>query len=135
MLKLKTILLALAFLLLFTQQFVVFENFTVNILIKFIAALLLVVWFIVSLFSPKKYKIEPNNKGKLFFILLKFVRPLASLCIVIGALLKLLRYNYSDVFIISGIGFLALWSYLFLLVAKPIPKYNPDIIDDTNTED
>lgn len=135
MLHFRTILLFLAFILLLVQEFVLFDNLRLGIVFRLIPSALLIIWFMVSILSPKKYGIDTNKINKYILTALRFLRPLASISIITGAILKIMHWQYGNYFLIAGIGVLAIWSFLFSLVAFNQAEYNPEIIDDTNTED
>lgn len=135
MLHFRTILLFLAFILLVIQGFVYFDNLRLGIFFRLIPTALLLVWFVSSIFGPKKYTIQLNHSNRKLVSAIKILRPLASLTIIIGAILKILHVSYGNYFLTAGIGLLAFWSLLFSLVAISKDEYNPEIIDDIDPEE
>ena len=133
MLHFRTLLLFLAFVLLLIQQFVLFDDIW-GIAFRLIPSALLIIWFLVSIFNPKKYSIDSEKVSKKIVISIRILRPLASLLIVIGAIFKLMHWTNGNYRIIAGIGVLAVWSFLFSLVAFNQSEYNPEIIDDEDIE-
>ncbi len=135
MLNFRTLLLSLAFIFLVGQEFIFFNNSSIGLAFRLIPTALLIVWFVLSIFGPQKYKIQVTLSNKRIILALKFLRPLANLSIILGAVLKLLHLNYGNYFLTAGIGFLAIWSLLFSFVANNIDNYNPEIIDDIELDE
>lgn len=90
----------------------------------------MIIWFVISLFYKSNFKINPSKVTKKNAWILKFVRPIASLLIILGAAAKLMRWPYSDIPLVIGIGCMALYYSALSYVVEQNKDYLPDIIDD-----
>jgi hypothetical protein len=61
---------------------------------------------------------------------IKVLRLFSSAFIIIGAAVKIMRWDYGDIFLMIGIGSMATYSSLLAYVAKTKQEHNPEIIDD-----
>jgi hypothetical protein len=133
MLKFKTLLLWIAFTFLAIEYLF---NITSTILFfRIIPIVAMIVWFVVSIFNKNNLNINPQKVSRKNAWILRYVRPMASILIIIGAAIKLLKWPYSDVALIIGIGCLALYYTALSRVAEPKKEYLPDIIDDSVEDD
>jgi hypothetical protein len=134
MLKFKTLLLWIAFTFLAIEQLFTL-NSTTYLFFRMIPIGSMIVWFIISLFNKNNFKINPLKVTHKNAWILRYVRPIASLLIIFGAAAKLLRWPYSDMPLIFGIGCMALYYTALSRVAEPKKDYLPDVIDDSVGEE
>jgi hypothetical protein len=129
MLKLKAILLWIAFVFL-TIEFVFPLSLSYYFVFRILPIASLLLWFIISLISKNNYHLNGHLVHSRNIWIIKYVRPLASILIVLGASFKLLKWNYSDLLLIVGIGCMAIFHTFLSKIAIIKSEYNPDIIDD-----
>jgi hypothetical protein len=132
MLLFRTILLWLAFFLLILQNFVIFNNFTLGLIFRLVPTGILVLWFLLSIFIKDNMKLRPEKLKRHTVILINILRPAASLSIVLGAIFKIMHWPFGTFMLVSGIGFMAVYSTLLSIISKPRDEYNPDILDDSD---
>lgn len=131
MLSFRTILLWLAFLLLIFQFFWDYSsNLIIGIIYYMLPTLVLLLWFGISLFSRDRIRIHPEKTTKLTLQLLRYLRPLASITIVLGALLKYSRYSEGNILLTIGLFFMAAYSTILNRIGEPSSDKPNDIIDD-----
>jgi hypothetical protein len=130
MLHFRTILLWLAFVLLVSQYFITFEHYLFAIIFRLVPSGILLLWFFLSVFIKDRIKINPGNISKFNLLLIRVLRPLASMTIVLGAIFKISHWPYGNLLLITGIGFMALYSTLLSRIYIRKDDYNPDIVDD-----
>lgn len=131
MLHFRTILLWLAFMLLLLQYFIDFRyNINLGIAFRLAPSALLILWFILSLFFKENLKISPEETPKSVLTLLNLLRPLASICIILGAIFKLTALPNGNIMLLAGIGFMALYSSLLSVFAFEKNQKYDDILDD-----
>jgi hypothetical protein len=131
MLQFRTILLWLAFILLILQYFITIDSsIYLGILFRLAPSGLLLLWFALSVLIKDKLRINGNETPRFIIFLIKFLRPLASICIVIGALFKILHWPYGNILLIAGIGVMAIYSSVLSRYSYSKIEQNPDIIDD-----
>ena len=135
MLLFRTILLWLAFSLLILRYFISFNDPHYDLWFMMLPSGILLLWFLLSFFIKEKVRVNLKNLSKIQRFSLLLLRPSASLAIIAGAVLKLLTLPYGNLLLVSGIGFMALYSTLLSLVSIPVDEYNPEIIDDTDEEE
>lgn len=136
MLHLRTVLLWLAFVLLISLEFVYISNFSVAMTLRLGPTFILLLWILSYFFYTRKYTFGKDvGKGKVRLI--NFVRVLANIFIVSGAIARIMHYKGAQLLLISGIGLLALWSTFFSVLAVEKKTYDPDIIDseESNPEE
>lgn len=131
MLSFRTILLWLAFFLLILQYFWDYSsNLIIGIIYYMLPTLLLVLWFGISLFSKDKIRIHPDKITPLMLQLLRFLRPLASISIVLGALLKYSHFSEGNFLLAMGLFFMAVYSTILNRIGESTSDKPNDIIDD-----
>lgn len=131
MLHFRTTLLILAFVLLLLQNFVSLESDLVLALILRLApTALLLLWFILTIFFRETLKIDPSQTPRIVMHLIRIIRPIAGLCIITGAIFKLMHWIGANMLLLNGIGAMAIYSLILSLYAKVSHAGNPDIIDD-----
>lgn len=130
MLVFRSVLLWLAFLFILLGQFV--EKDTINLLLFYglTPAALLFIWVITTLFFNKKLVVNTTVYGTKILKIIKVLRFSASIFITVGAVIKILKWNYGDLLLMLGIGFMAAYSSVLAYVAKTKNDPNPEIIDD-----
>lgn len=132
MLHFRTILLWLAFIGLVLQYFIDIQiNITAAIVFRLAPSALLILWFILSVLFKEHLKIRPEDTPALVLKLMGLLRPLASICVVLGALFKLSGLLNGNFMLLSGIGLMALYSTLLSLYAYDHSVQRDDIIDQT----
>jgi hypothetical protein len=130
MLHFRTILLWLAFLLLILQHFIFFNDITIGLIFRLIPSGILLLWFLLSVFIKENLKIKTSGLSKTLLFFIRILRPAASITIVLGALFKILHWPFGNLMLISGIGFMAVYSTILSKVSIRSEEYNPDILDD-----
>jgi hypothetical protein len=130
MLHFRTILLWLAFVLLILQYFINFDNFTLGLIFRLIPSGILVLWFLLSVFIKDQVKVRTRKLSKFTLLGIQVLRPAASISIVIGALFKILHFPFGNVLLVTGIGFMAIYSSILSMIYVQKDEYNPEILDD-----
>ncbi len=130
MLKFRTILLWLAFLLLLAQYFIDIKNIRLGLIFRLTPSALLLLWFLLSVLIRIRVKIRMENISRPYVIMIKVFRPVASISIVLGALLKIMHWPFGNSMLVTGIGCMAVYSTIISHFATAKEAYDPDIIDD-----
>lgn len=126
---LRTLLLWAAVIMLVFLEFFTASDFRFSIIFRLVPSVLLLLWFVLYMVGRQRY-IYKENIGKNTIRLIKLIRTIANVAIIGGALLRLGHFQYSQVLLIAGIAFLALWSTILIAVSVEKVAYNPDIVDD-----
>lgn len=136
MLVLRTVFLWLAFaVLLFLELDVLPDLYLrVSAMIRLVPSLLLLAWFVIYLFNKDKYQLS-KNAPKAIVTWLSVLKATANIAIVAGALMRIFHFSYSQLLLVSGIGFLAVWSTVLTYFSVLKSDFNPDIIDDMDDEE
>jgi hypothetical protein len=131
MLLFRTILLWLSFTLLLLQYFITIDfNLEIGVVYRLLPSGLLILWFLLSVFSREKLVFDPNKVPTFSKLMIKYLRPIASLSIILGAFLKILKMYNSNEFLVIGIGFMSLYSSLIYFYTVDKQNRPDDIIDD-----
>lgn len=130
MLHFRTILICLAFLTLLISRYVYFSDYNLNLVLNFAPTVLLILWFLSSIFIHKKYEIDKNKINKTSYKALILVKNLANFSIVLGALFELMHWTGGTQLLITGLGFLSFWSIFISLTFKEKYENDPNIVDD-----
>ncbi len=130
MLVLRTVFLWLAFaVLLFLELNILPELYLrVSAFMRLIPSALLLAWFVIYIFNKDKSQLS-KRAPKAVVIWLTVLKTVANLAIVSGAVMRILHYPFSQLLLVSGIGFLALWSSVLAYYSELKSDFNPDIID------
>lgn len=129
MLWFRTILLWLSFVLLISQYFIDVRAIIPGFIFRMLPSGLLLLWFLLTVLVKEKVRIQPGQ-SKFLVTLFHFMRPMASISIVLGAILKILHWPFGNPMLIAGIGFMAIYSTILCKIAIPRDDYNPDVLDD-----
>lgn len=129
MLLFRTILLWLSFSLLILQYFIDVHEVIPGFIFRLLPSGLLLLWFLLTVLVREKIKIQ-QHQSKFLVNLFHIMRPLASISIVLGAILKIMHWPYGNPLLIAGIGFMAIYSTILCKIAIPKDDYNPDVLDD-----
>ena len=131
MIHFRTILLWLAFLLLIAQNIIEIKtSFLFGFIFRMIPSAILLFWFILAIYFKENLKLNVHETPKLVFKLINILRPLANLSIVLGALFKIMHLPFGNLLLITGIGFMAIYSSILSRYSRNKPDNNSDIIDD-----
>ena len=95
---------------------------------RLIPSALLLAWFVIYIFNKDKSQLS-KRAPKAVVIWLTVLKTVANLAIVSGAVMRILHYPFSQLLLVSGIGFLALWSSVLAYYSELKSDFNPDIID------
>ncbi len=130
MLVLRTVFLWLAFaILLFLELNILPELYLkVSAIMRLIPSALLLGWFVIYIFNKDKSQLS-KYAPKSTLTWLSVLKTIANLAIVSGAVTRILHYTHSQLLLVSGIGFLALWSSVLAYYSELKSDFNPDIID------
>lgn len=130
MLVLRTVLLWLAFaVLLFLELNILPELYLkVSAVMRLVPSALLLAWFVIYIFNKDKSQLS-KGAPKSVVIWLSVLKTVANLAIICGAVMRILHYAHSQLLLVSGIGFLALWSSVLAYYSELKSDFNPDIID------
>lgn len=136
MLVLRTVFLWLAFaVLLFLELNILPDLYLkVSAIMRLVPSMLLLAWFVIYLFNKDKYQLN-RNAPKAIVSWLSVFKATANIAIVAGALMRILHISFSQVFLVSGIGFLAVWSTVLTYYSVLKSDFNIDIIDDMEDEE
>ncbi len=104
-----------------------------GIVFRLLPSFILVIWFAANFLNKRRYQLAKNT-GKNLILTLSFLKTIANITIVTGAVMKLYHISYSQFLLIGGIGFLATWSSILVKVSVEKSGYNPDIIDDEDDD-
>lgn len=129
MLLFRTILLWLSFILLISQYFIDIREIIPGFIFRLLPSGLLLLWFLLTVLVKEKIRIRPSQ-SKFLLNVFHIMRPLASISIVLGAILKILHWPFGNPMLIAGIGFMAIYSSILCKIAIPRDDYNPDVLDD-----
>lgn len=133
MLHFRTILLWLAFFLIVLQQIWDYsDNLFLGIIYRLLPSAVLLLWFLVSIFFNETEKLRYDQLSVRIKNLLFILRPLASLTIVMGAVLKLLYWPFGHLALTIGIALMAVYSTIISLYGYSKSEEDNDIIDDLN---
>ena len=133
MLILKTVLLWIVFILLIVLEISNDAVFNLGVFFRLTPSLLLAIWFIVHIANRQRYQYK-KDVSKITILVLSVFKTTANATIICGAALKIGHLEYSQILIIIGIGFLALWSTILIGVYEEKGIYNPEIIDDVQED-
>lgn len=136
MLVLRTVFLWLAFaVLLFLELDVLPDLYLkVSAMVRLVPSLLLLGWFFIYLFNKDKYQLS-KTAPRSIVLWLTILKTIANVAIVSGALMRIFHVSYSQLLLVSGIGFLALWSSILTYYSVLKSDFNADIIDDIDDEE
>jgi hypothetical protein len=132
MLLFRTILLWMAFILLIVIELPFTGNLDIGFF-RLLPSLILVLWFVSYFFKKQRYAVRRDADRRIVSAL-GYLRPLANISVIAGAVMRLSRVPYSNIPLIAGIGLLALVSSLWMKVSLERPEYDPEIIDDSSEE-
>jgi hypothetical protein len=135
MLHFKTILLWIAFALLVSQSFASFDNYLLGLIYRQTPIGILLLWFLLSVFLKENHQIRKEKSSKFQYTLIQVLRPLANISIVLGAMLKIMHWPFGNLLLISGIGFMALYSTILSRISILKDDYNPEILDETDPDE
>lgn len=136
MILLRAILAVLSFIILVMIEFLPDKYIPQSLIFRFSPIFLLLVWLLISAFGRRKQTIKLKPMTLSFAKLIKALYTLFFLFVITGALLKTLRINYSQYFIIAGLGFFSVWSLIINKFAIPTRTEDPDILDlETNDDE
>jgi hypothetical protein len=130
MLVFRSIVLWLAFLFILISQFIVLDTIRLLLFYRLTPAIFLFIWVITTLFFNKKLVVDTAIHGIKILKWIKAFRLISSAFIIIGAAIKVMRWDYGDIFLMIGIGSMAAYSSILAYVAKTKQEHNPEIIDD-----
>jgi hypothetical protein len=130
MLVFRSIVLWLAFLFILISQFIVLDTVRLLLFYRLTPAIFLFIWVITTLFFNKKLVVDTSIHGIKILKWIKALRLISSAFIIIGAAIKVMRWDYGDIFLMIGIGSMAAYSSILAYVAKTKQEHNPEIIDD-----
>ncbi len=136
MLVLRTLFLWLAFaVLLFLEcNFLPDSYLRISAMIRLVPSLLLLGWFVIYLFTKDKYIVN-RNTPRFIVNWLTVLKSVANIAIVSGALMRIFHYQYAQLLLVIGIGFLALWSSILTFYSMLKSDFDPNIIDDVEDEE
>lgn len=127
----RSILLWIAFVLVTLQFFWDYNgNLFFAVLYRLLPTLILLLWFGLSLFIRVKVKIDPNKLTRTNILMLKYLRPIASISIVTGAIFKYLHLFNGNVLLAIGLFAMAVYSTLLHYIGVASSDRPQDIIDD-----
>jgi hypothetical protein len=130
MLFFRSIVLWLAFLFILISQFIALDTVRLLLFYRITPAIFLLIWVFTTLFFNKKLVVDTAIHGVKVLKWIKVLRLFSSAFIIIGAAVKIMRWDYGDIFLMIGIGSMAAYSSLLAYVAKTKQEHNPEIIDD-----
>ena len=136
MLVLRTVFLWLAFaVLLFLELNILPELYLkVSAVMRLIPSALLLAWFVIYIFNKDKSQLS-KHAPKAVVLWLSVLKTVANLAIVTGAVMRIMHYSHSQLLLVSGIGFLALWSSVLAYYSELKSDFNPDIIDAVDDDE
>lgn len=129
----RTLLLWLSFAMLVFLEFFTTTGFRFGIIFRLVPSAMLLLWFILYTIGKQRYIIRPGI-SRFNIRLIFWIRNIANLLIIGGALLKLGHFSWAHYSLVAGIGSLALWSTLLILISVEKNHYDPEIIDDTSDD-
>jgi hypothetical protein len=130
MLVFRSIILWLAFLFILISQFIALDTVRLLLFYRITPAIFLLIWVFTTLFFNKKLVVDTSIHGIKILKWIKVLRLISSAFIIIGAAIKVMRWDYGDIFLMIGIGSMAAYSSILAYVAKTKQEHNPEIIDD-----
>ncbi len=130
MLVFRSIILWLAFLFILISQFIALDTVRLLLFYRITPAIFLLIWVFTTLFFNKKLVVDTSIHGNKILKWIKALRLISSAFIIIGAAIKVMRWDYGDIFLMIGIGSMAAYSSILAYVAKTKQEHNPEIIDD-----
>jgi hypothetical protein len=130
MLVFRSIVLWLAFLFILVSQFIALDTVRLLLFYRITPAIFLLIWVFTTLFFNKKLVVDTAIHGIKVLKWIKVLRLFSSAFIITGAAVKIMRWDYGDIFLMIGIGSMATYSSLLAYVAKTKQEHNPEIIDD-----
>jgi hypothetical protein len=130
MLVFRSIILWLAFLFILISQFITLDTVRLLLFYRITPAVFLFIWVFSTLFFNKKLVVDTSIHGVKVLKWIKWLRLSSSVLITVGAAIKIMSWDYGDIFLMIGIGSMAAYSSLLAYVAKAKHEHNPDVIDD-----
>lgn len=132
MLVFRTILLSLVLLFFVLKEFIVFQLPYFSFIVSILPLVLLISWFVTSIFSKEKYRIVDVKMNQFLKIVFRYFRPLASFVIVLGAVLKVydLHYKIGELLLILGIAIMTFYYWTLTITTRKQKEQHPEIIDD-----
>ncbi len=132
MLVFRTILLSLVLLFFVLKEFIVFQLPYFSFIVSILPLVLLISWFVTSIFSKEKYRIVDVKMNRFLKIVFRYFRPLASFVIVLGAVLKVydLHYKIGELLLILGIAIMTFYYWTLTITTRKQKEQHPEIIDD-----
>ncbi len=127
----RSILLWLAFILVTLQFFWDYNgNILFGIIYRLLPTAILLLWFGISLFVKDKIKIDSRKLNKKNILILKYLRPVASLSIVTGAIFKYLHIFNGNILLAIGLFAMAFYSSFLYFIGYSVSDSPNDILDD-----
>lgn len=127
----RSILLWLAFLLVTLQFFWNYSsNVTLAVIYRLLPSIVLLLWFALSVLFKVNVKLKIDTIPKFVVLIFKILRPLSSLTIVTGALIKYNHLAHGNQFLAVGLLFMAINSTIISIYGVDTTDRPNDIIDD-----